>query len=73
MTLCVPCLLFFLCYPYLLSRYVETLFQTVTKNFEGEIQTLGYPKAALFSFGLALVSYNILAVVRRALGSVLNP
>ena len=45
---------------------VETLFQTVTKNFEGEIQTLGYPKAALFSFCLALVSYNILAVVRRA-------
>lgn len=49
---------------------VETLFQIVTKNFEGEIQTLGYPKAALFSFCLALVSYNILAVVRRALGSV---
>jgi hypothetical protein len=49
---------------------VETLFQIVTKNFEGEIQTLGYPKAALFSFCLALVSYNILAVVRRTLGSV---
>jgi IS4 transposase len=49
---------------------VETLFQIVTNNFEGEIQTLGYPKAALFSFCLALVSYNILAVVRRALGSV---
>lgn len=31
---------------------VETLFQIVTKNFEGEIQTLGYPKAALFSFCL---------------------
>lgn len=49
---------------------VETLFQIVTKNFEGEIQTLGYPKAALFSFGLAWVSYNILAVVRRALVTV---
>jgi hypothetical protein len=49
---------------------VESLFQIVTKNFEGEIQTLGYPKAALFSFCLALVSYNILAVVRRALGTV---
>jgi IS4 transposase len=45
---------------------VETLFQIVTKNFEDEIQTLGYPKAALFSFCLALVSYNILAVIRRA-------
>jgi hypothetical protein len=49
---------------------VETLFQTVTTNFEGEIQTLGYPQAALFSFCLALVAYNILSVVRSALGSV---
>ncbi|MEG4047163.1 hypothetical protein [Microcoleus sp. Pol17_C1] len=49
---------------------VETLFKIVTKNFEGEIQTLGYLKAALFYFCLALVSYNILAVVRRTLGSV---
>jgi len=49
---------------------VETLFQTVTTNFEGEIQTLGYPQSALFSFCLALVAYNILAVVRSALGSV---
>ena len=52
------------------SWSIETLFQTVTKNFEGEIQTLGDPRAALFSFCLALVSYNILAVVRRAPGSV---
>ncbi|MCC5654676.1 transposase [Nostoc sp. XA013] len=28
---------------------VETLFQTVTQNFHGEIETLAYPKAALFS------------------------
>lgn len=27
-------------------------------NFEGEIETLAYPQAALFSFSLALVSYN---------------
>lgn len=49
---------------------VEQLFQTVTDNFEGEIKTLAYPKAALFSFCMALVAYNILAVVRAALGSV---
>lgn len=49
---------------------VEHLFQTVTDNFEGEIQTLAYPKAALFSFCMAIVAYNILAVVRAALGSV---
>lgn len=49
---------------------VETLFQTVTKNFEGEILSLGYPKAEEFSFCLAMVSYNILAFVRRYLGPV---
>lgn len=51
-------------------RTVENLFQIVTENYECQIQTLGYPKAALFSFCLALVAYNILAVVRAALGSV---
>lgn len=49
---------------------VEGLFLTVTTNFEGEIKTLAYPKAALFSFALALVTYNILATLRGALGSV---
>jgi Transposase DDE domain len=49
---------------------VEGLFLTVTTNFEGEIKTLAYPKAALFSFALALVTYNILATLRAALGSV---
>lgn len=49
---------------------IETLFQTVTQNFHGEIHTLAYPKAALFSFSMALVAYNILATLRGALGSV---
>jgi IS4 transposase len=49
---------------------VETLFLTVTTNFEAEIETLAYPKAALFSFSLALVTYNILATLRAALASV---
>lgn len=51
-------------------RSVENLFQTVTENYEGQIQTLGYPKAALFSFCLALVAANILATVRGVLASV---
>ncbi len=46
---------------------IETLFQVLTENFEGEIQTLGYPPAALFSFSMALVAYNILATVKAAL------
>lgn len=49
---------------------IEEFFQAVTLNFEGEIQTLAYPKAALFSFSMALVAANILAVVRSALASV---
>lgn len=49
---------------------VENLFLTVTMNFNGETNTLAYPKAALFSFSLALVTYNILATIRAALSSV---
>ena len=36
----------------------------------GEVNTLGYPKAALFAFCVALVSYNVLSVVKAALRSV---
>jgi hypothetical protein len=49
---------------------VEGLFLTVTQNFECEIETLAYPKAALFSFSLALVTYNILATLKAALASI---
>lgn len=38
--------------------------------FHAEIKTLGYPKAALCGFCLALVAYNMLAVVMAALRSV---
>jgi hypothetical protein len=46
---------------------LEGLFQTLTQTLNGEIPSLGYPKAALFAFGVALVSYNIASVVRAAL------
>ncbi|MGI8503019.1 MAG: hypothetical protein ACR2LR_18070 [Hassallia sp.] len=49
---------------------IETLFQTVIENFNGEIQTLAYPKAALFSFSMALTTYNILAALKAVLGTV---
>jgi IS4 transposase len=48
----------------------ETAFQHLEAYFHSEINTLGYPKAALFGFCLALVAYNMLAVVRAALRSV---
>ena len=40
------------------------------KVYGGEINTLGYPKAALFGFCLALVADNMLAVVTAALRRV---
>lgn len=49
---------------------IEGLFLSVTMNFEGEIKTLAYPKAALFSFTLALISYNTLAVLKASLATV---
>ena len=49
---------------------IETLFQILTVVFNCEIKTLGYPKAALFAFCVALVSYNILSVVLAGLRSI---
>lgn len=49
---------------------IETLFQTVTQNFNGEIKTLAYPQAALFSYSMALVTYNILATIKYILSVV---
>jgi IS4 transposase len=49
---------------------LETTFQHLEAYFHSEINTLGYPKAALFGFCLALVAYNVLAVVLAALRSV---
>jgi hypothetical protein len=49
---------------------LETAFKHIEAYFHSEINTLGYPKAALFGFCLALVAYNVLAVVWAALRSV---
>lgn len=46
---------------------VETAFQHLTEDLRCEINTLGYPKAALFGFCLALVAYNAVSVVKAAL------
>ncbi len=42
---------------------LETAFQQLEAYFRAEIHTLGSPKAAIFGCCLALVAYNILAVV----------
>jgi len=48
---------------------LEPVFQHLEAYFHSEINTLGYPQAALFGFCLALVAYNVLAVVLAALRS----
>lgn len=55
---------------YLLRWTVEGLFQVFSDTMRCEIKTLGYPKAALFSFCMALVACNILSVIKAALRSV---
>ena len=49
---------------------VERLFQVITETLNCEIKSLGYPKAALLSFSMALVAYNVLSVVKTALRAV---
>jgi IS4 transposase len=48
---------------------LENVFQSLTEALNCEINTLAYPKAALFGFCVALVAYNVLAVIRAALRS----
>lgn len=49
---------------------LNTRFKSFTQTFKCEIKTLGYPKAALFSFSMALVTYNLFAVLKPALAAV---
>ncbi len=49
---------------------VERLFQVLDPCFRGEINTLAYPRAALFGFCMALICYNLLAVLKAAMRTV---
>lgn len=55
---------------YLKRWQIEKLFQTITDTFHCELNTLGYPRAALFVFCVALLAFNILSTVRAALKEV---
>lgn len=46
---------------------IERAFGELTLSLRGEIDTLGYPRAALLGYAIALVTYNLLAVVKAAL------
>lgn len=49
---------------------VENAFQELGQALHSEIKTLGYPKAALLSFCVALLAYNVISVVKSALAAV---
>ena len=55
---------------YLTRWNIEGMFQVITDTFNCELNTLGYPKAALFVFCMAVVAFNILSTVKAALKSV---
>jgi IS4 transposase len=49
---------------------IETAFQELAATLDGEVETLGYPKAALFAFCVALTAYNVLSTLKAALRAV---
>jgi IS4 transposase len=46
---------------------LETMFQNLTTTLRCEVEGLGNPRAALFAFAVAILSANVLAVIRAAL------
>ena len=55
---------------YLRRWNIEGMFQVITDTFNCELNTLGYPQAALFVFCVAIVAFNILSTVKAALKSI---
>jgi Transposase DDE domain len=49
---------------------VENMFHELEEMFENEIDTLAYPKAALFGFCTGVAAYNVLSAVKAALRAV---
>ncbi|HXH14470.1 MAG TPA: transposase [Alphaproteobacteria bacterium] len=52
---------------YLKRWKIEGAFHELTMALHCELNTLGYPKAALFGFCVAVAAYNVLAVLKAAL------
>ena len=55
---------------YLKRWKIEGAFHELTVALNCEVNTLGYPKAALFGFCVAVAAYNVLAVLKAALRAV---
>lgn len=52
---------------YLRRWQIEGAFHELTMALRCELNTLGYPKAALFAFAVAVAASNVLAVLKAAL------
>lgn len=52
---------------YLERWTIEAAFGEIATTLHGELETLAYPKAALFGFCTALTMYNLLSVVKAAI------
>jgi IS4 transposase len=46
---------------------IEGMFQRLEAALHSEVQSLGYPRAALLTFGVAIVAYNVLSVLQAAI------
>lgn len=46
---------------------IEGMFQRLEAALHSEVKTLGYPRAALLAFGVAVVAYNVLSVLQTAI------
>jgi len=45
---------------------IESMFQWLESVLHSEVRTLGYPRAALFAFSVAILAFNVLSAVRMA-------
>jgi len=48
---------------------IEGLFGRLEAALHSEVRTLGYPRAALLAFGLAVIAFNVLAVIEAAIAA----
>lgn len=52
---------------YLRRWRIENMFQRLESALNSEIAALGHPRAALLAFGVAVLAYNVLALIERAI------
>ena len=46
---------------------IENMFQWLESVLHSEVRTLGYPRAALFAFSVAVLAYNMLSVIQSSI------